>query len=175
MIERPDAISPIMSGELEERIERLESRIHELEAIEGVRATILDYALAHDRGQSDAVADLFTEDARLDIAGYGPDLDTTIEGRDAIRAMYTTLDRNYDNNPPFKHMVTNCHVTIEGTEAVAITYLNDLGGPQTDTGPGGGLYQDRLRCEPDGRWRFAHKQIIAVSTQTVNEALAGGI
>ena len=164
-----------MTAELEELIERLESRIGELEAIEGVRSTILDYALAHDRGQSDAVADLFTQDARLDIAGYGEDLDTTVHGRDAIRAMYTALDINYANNPPFKHMVTNCHVTVDGVDAVAITYLNELGGPKTDMGPGGGLYQDRLRLEADGRWRFAHKRSVATSTQTVNDALTDGV
>lgn len=164
-----------MSGDLKARVERLEVRIQELEAIEGVRSTILAYALAHDRGQSNAVAELFTEHARLDIAGYGPDLDTSIEGREEIRAMYTALDAKYANNPPFKHMVTNCHVTLEGEMAVAITYLHEWGGPRTETGPGGGLYQDRLRRESDGRWLFAHKRIISTSTQTVDDALANGI
>ncbi len=164
-----------MSDDLEARVGRLEKRIQEMEAIEGVRSTILAYALAHDRGQSDVVAGLFTEHARLDIAGYGPDLDTTIEGREGIRAMYTELDARYDNNPPFKHMVTNCHVRLEGEMAIAVTYLHAWGGPSTDTGPGGGLYQDRLQRESDGQWRFAHKQIISTSKQTVDDAIADGI
>lgn len=164
-----------MSDDLGARVGLLEARIQELEAIEGVRSTILSYALAHDRGQSDKVADLFTEQARLDIVGYGPDLDTTIEGREGIRAMYTALDAKFDNNPPFKHMVTNRHVTLEGESAVAVTYLHAWGGPKTETGPGGGLYHDRLRHESDGQWRFAHKRIISISTQTVGDSIADGI
>ena len=161
-----------MSGSPEARIEALETRIRELESTEAVRRTIIDYAIAHDRGMSDTVADLFTEDAALDIAGYGPDLDTTIHGRDAIRAMYRALDEKYDNDPPFKHMITNCQISIDGDEAVAVTYLAEWGGPKTDEGPGGGLYQDRLRREPGGVWRFAHKRIIATSKQTVDQALS---
>ncbi len=164
-----------MSDDLQARVECLEARIHELEAIEGVRSAILDYALAHDCGQSDRVADLFTEQAQLNITGFSPDLDTTIKGREAIRAMYTALDKQYDNNPPFKHMVTNCHVTLESETAVAVTYLHQWGGPRTDAGPGGGLYQDRLELESDGQWRFAHKRIVSTSTQTVGDAVSNDL
>ena len=167
-----------MSSNLAAAVQKLEARIQELEAMEAVRTTILNYALAHDRGQSDVVADLFTEEAVLDIAGYGPDLDTSIKGREGIRAMYTALDAKYRNNPPFKHMITNCHITIEGhdgNEAVAVTYLAEWGGPKTDSGPGGGLYHDRLRLEDDGQWRFAHKRIISTSTQTIDDALSHSI
>jgi uncharacterized protein (TIGR02246 family) len=164
-----------MTGTDSDRLDRLEARIDQLESVEAVRSTILEYVLAHDRGQSDRVADLFSEGARLDITGYGPELDTSIDGREAIRAMYTAIDAKYANNPPFKHMITNCHVTLAGDRAVAITYLDEWGGPQTDNGPGGGLYHDRLRREADGVWRFEHKRIISTSGQTVDEAVAGGI
>jgi len=164
-----------LSEDLENRLEALEARIVELESIEGVRAAILQYAHVHDRGMSDAVADLFTDDAVLDITGYGEQFDTSLTGQDAIRAMYNRLDARHNFNPPFKHMLTNCQITVEGDEAVAITYLDEWGGPQTDKGPGGGLYHDRLRKEDDGQWRFSHKRIISVSEQTVDEAVKEGI
>jgi ketosteroid isomerase-like protein len=164
-----------MTQDLETRLTALENRIAELESIEAVRATILEYAHVHDRGMSDSVADLFTEDTVLDITGYGEQFDTSLSGQDAVRAMYNRLDARHNFNPPFKHMLTNCLITIEGDEAVAITYLDEWGGPQTKRGPGGGLYHDRLRKEADGQWRFAHKKIISISEQTVDEAIRDGI
>jgi len=164
-----------MSNDVEARLAALEARIIELESIEGVRTAILQYAHVHDRGMSDDIADLFTEDTVLDIIGYGEQFDTSLQGQDAVRAMYNRLDARHNFNPPFKHMLTNCHITIEDDEAVAITYLDEWGGPQTENGPGGGLYHDRLRKEADGQWRFAHKKIISISEQTVDEAVKGGI
>jgi hypothetical protein len=165
-----------MSDTLENRLKVLEARIVELESIEAVRATILEYAAVHDRGMSDAVADLFTQDAVLDITGYGEQFDTSLSGQDAIWAMYNRLDARHNFNPPFKHMLTNCHITIEGhNDAVAVTYLDEWGGPQTNRGPGGGLYHDRLKRQADGQWRFSHKKIVSISEQTVDDAIKGGI
>jgi ketosteroid isomerase-like protein len=164
-----------MINDLTEHVEKLEARIRELEAIEGVRATILRYALAHDRGQSEAVANLFTDDARLEIVGFGSGLDTALSGREAIRKMYHAVDGRFDHNPPSKHVVTNCVISVAGNEAKAITYLDELGGPKTERGPGGSIYQDRLLYNSDGGWRFAHKRIVATSSQTVNDALAARV
>ena len=65
-----------------DRVRKLEARIGELEAVEAVRSTILAYALAHDRGQSDVVADLFAEDAVL-MPYYDGQYD--VHGRDGGR------------------------------------------------------------------------------------------
>lgn len=160
--------------ELSKRVETLTREIERLRAAEGIRTTIMNYTLAHDRGQSDMVADLFTEDAKLEISGYGERLDTVLQGREAIRNMYRTLDSKYDGPPPFKHVVTNNRIDIEGDEAIAITYL-DWGGPPTDEGPGGGLYHERLKLCDDGHWRFSHKRIVCTSSQTVDAAIAAKI
>lgn len=166
--------SPGAVEELSRRVEELTDEVARLKATEGVRATILDYTLAHDRGQSDLVASLFTEDAMLDISGYGENLDTVLKGRDAIRDMYRALDAKHVGPPPFKHVITNNRIEIEGNEAIAITYL-DWGGPPSDEGPGGGLYHERLKRCADGRWRFTHKRIVCTSSQTVDAAISAKI
>jgi len=51
--------------ELSARVEALTLEIKQLLAAEGIRTTIMNYALAHDRGPADMVADLFTEDAAI--------------------------------------------------------------------------------------------------------------
>lgn len=160
--------------ELSVRVEALTREIEHLRAAEGIRTTIMNYTLAHDRGQSDLVADLFTEDATLEISGYGERLDTVLTGREAIRDMYRALDGKHDGPPPYKHVVTNNRIEIDGDDAIAITYL-DWGGPPTDQGPGGGLYHERLKRCPDGRWRFSHKRIVCTSSQTVDAAISAKI
>ena len=157
--------------ELAKRVEALSREVERLSACGGVRATIMNYTLAHDRGQSDNVAALFTEDAVLEISGYGERLDTVLKGREAIRDMYRALDGKHDGPPAYKHVITNDRIEVDGDEAVAITYL-DWGGPPTDRGPGGGLYHERLRRCEDGRWRFAHKRIVSTSSQTVDAAIS---
>ena len=160
--------------ELSARVETLTLEIKQLLAAEGIRTTIMNYTLDHDRGQSDMVADLFTEDAKLEISGYGERLDTTLQGRASIREMYRALNSKHGGPPPFKHVVTNNRIDIDGNEAIAITYL-DWGGAPTDQGPGGGLYHERLKLCSDGRWRFSHKRIVCTSSQTVDAAIAAQI
>ena len=159
-------------------VEELEARVQELEAYEGVRRTIADYLLFHDLpGVVDQLVDLFTEDATLEISGYGEAIEGTLVGREAIRGLYGGIEEHMVKGPPtYKHITTNLRIVLEGeNEAVATQYLLEMGGPQTEKGPGGGLYQERLRREEDGRWRFTKKRIIATSQQSVHEGLISDI
>ena len=160
--------------ELREQVAALSAEVSRLRDLESVQRTLYDYCHYHDRGMSDETADLFTEDATLEILGYGEHLDTTLNGREAIRAMYTRLDSRWGGPPPSKHVITNSRIELDGDEAVVISYLA-IGGEKNEKGPGGGLYHERLRRESDGRWRFAHKKIIETSGMTVDAAVSGKV
>ena len=97
-------------SELRGEVERLSLRVAELDAMQAVRETVLDYVVYHDRGLSDQLADLFTDDALLEISGFGDDLDTRIEGRAAIREMYRQIDARSAGPPPYKHAITNLRI-----------------------------------------------------------------
>jgi len=157
---------------LYEEVERLSSRLEELDAVNAVRKTLLDYTFYHDRGLSDQLAELFTADAELDIIGFGEDLDTRIEGREAIRNMYRQIDAGSDGPPPYKHVITNLRIDIHGHQAVASSYLLDWGGAATDRGPGGSVYHERLIKQADGRWLIKRKRIVCTANLTVDAVLS---
>jgi ketosteroid isomerase-like protein len=155
-------------GRLREEVARLTSRLQNLEAVQAVRNTLLDYVHYHDRGLSSELAELFTEDAVLDISGFGDDLDISISGRAAIREMYARLDARSDGPPPYKHAITNLRIEVDGEQAVASSYLLDWGGAATDRGPGGSMYRERLERQDDGRWLIRHKRIVCTAELTVD-------
>ena len=64
--------------EARDQLQTLTARINELDARDAVRNTLLDYTLCHDLGLSEALAALFTEDATVEITGFGKRLDTSI-------------------------------------------------------------------------------------------------
>ena len=61
----------------------LEARIARLEARAEITYLVHEYTRVFDEGDSDAMADLFSEDARID---YGPALGGAMQGRENIRA-----------------------------------------------------------------------------------------
>ena len=154
-------------------IEEMEARLKELEAYEAIRNTIADYLFFMDQpGTAEDIIGLFTEDAILEISGYGEAIEGTLEGRDAIAGLYRGIKPPDGPPGPGKHITTNLRIKLEGEkEAVATQYLA-IGGDATEKGPGGGIYQERLRREADGRWRFTKKRIITTVERTVTEAFA---
>lgn len=151
-------------------IEELERRVAYLEAVEGVRRTVYEYLLLHDiPGVVEDLVRLFAEDAVLEISGYGESLEGVLEGRQAIGDLYRRLDAG--GVASGKHTTTNVHIEIEGDEATVISYLAVGAEATPGRAPGGGIYQERLRREADGRWRFTRKRIIGTGEQTVHAAL----
>jgi len=158
--------------QLREELDQLSTRLQELEAIHAVRETLLDYAHYHDRGLSSELAELFEENAVLDISGFGDDLDTSITGRVAIREMYAQIDARSAGPPPYKHVITNLRIEVDGEQAVASSYLMDWGGVATERGPGGSMYRERLQRQHDGRWLIKHKRIVCTTELTVDAVSA---
>ena len=157
---------------LQTEVDALSARLNELHAVQTVRNVLIDYTLYHDRGMSQELAELFTEDAVLDIAGFGADLDTSLTGRNAIREMYQQIDARSSGPPPHKHAITNLRIDVRGEAAIASSYLLDWGGTPTAAGPGGSIYHDRLEKQSDGRWLIKHKRIICTAEITVDAVLS---
>ena len=73
------------------------------------REELIEYARVYDEGNHDAMADLFTEDARID---YGPALGGPLQGREAIRGWL----RGIYGFRRTSHHVSNVQVRFEGDD-----------------------------------------------------------
>jgi len=115
-----------------------------------VRRTIAAYSQHCDDGRFDQWSDLFTDDARLVVAGR------TTDGRDDIRSYMESVQ------PPEargKHITANCLVEVDGDAAVARTdYLFVRAQPEGLTLVATGRYLDQL-VRDGSRWRFRQREI----------------
>jgi uncharacterized protein (TIGR02246 family) len=129
--------------------------IEELAAREAIRDTIARYAHAADTGTFDALADCFTEDGVLEIAG-GP----SIEGRAAIREYLGGVGRDLaaETTVPYvRHHVSSTLIEVTGAaSAMARSYFFVI----TERGPDHwGRYRDMFAAI-DGRWLLAHRRAL---------------
>jgi ketosteroid isomerase-like protein len=153
-------------------LEELVARVEKLEAVEEVRKVIRDYAFLHDQGRHTEMLELFEEDCIVEISGFGPQLEKTLNGHAEIFELYGG-DRDQDTSSiSFKHVITGSKIDVEGDEAVVVSYLmvttfsDGTGRTMQD-----GLYQERLRRGSDGQWRFCHKRIAGTQERGVFDAL----
>jgi len=120
------------------------------DVVEGVRATIAAYTQALDDGRTDDVVATFWPDGGCDIPGLG-----TFEGHEDLRAAYA----KWEPKRPQRHLVVNTHVTHwNDDEATAISDVVFL--LKGDAGWAVqlvGRYEDTLRSDDDGGWRFRHR------------------
>ena len=140
------------SIDLRAQLEKLESRVRDLEAAEEIRNLKATYAAACDDNYNpDAIAGLFVEDAVWDSDGLGK-----FEGREAIReffrgiSSYFTFALHYGLNPK---------IEVAGDTARARWYLFM---PCTVSDGGRALWRagfdDEEYVRVDGRWMFKSKK-----------------
>ena len=128
-----------------------------------IMRTLAEYGQCWDAGRLDEWAGLFTEGARLDVAGRA------IDGREAIRSYMAAVQAN---GGPGLHVTSNAVVDVDGngTATAASTYLFVR---PTDSGPvvaAAGGYRDELVAD-NGRWRFSRR---AISILSVRDGGSGG-
>lgn len=127
-----------------------------------IKNLIYRYADYLDRGELDNVAILLGQGRLLAVAGDG--VANEIVGEQAIRQMYTSFTRLYDDNgtPHTKHMTTNVIVDVanDGASAKARSYAIVF--QAVDDFPLqpiiGVRYYDSFVADPEG-WRFAERKI----------------
>jgi ketosteroid isomerase-like protein len=112
-----------------------------------------------DRGEIDAVVELFADDAVL-IPAYEGDARHT--GRAAVRAWYTRYAANtIAAVRGLRHKISTAMIEVDGDSATSVCYL-DADSVNLQTGKRslvGGRYEDRFVRTPDG-WRIAERRIV---------------
>ncbi|MGI5460230.1 nuclear transport factor 2 family protein [Streptomyces sp. CA-249302] len=118
-------------------------------ALAGVQSIIATYAQNIDTGNTDVVADLFTEDGVAEIEGQG-----TFEGRETIRKVYG----QFSPQAPQLHMVGNTVLTSEpGEEVTATSSLVFFARGEEGWGVQlVGTYEDTAVLV-DGEWKFRRR------------------
>ena len=121
------------------------------EIVSGISETLFDYCQFVDEARVDDFSGLFTEDAVYDMG-------LQLEGRASIRKV---VSRMLEGWVATSHHVTNIRAREVGAgsaEAMCSVYAwhQRLDGSQYELW---GRYVDRLRLEPDGRWRFTERRV----------------
>lgn len=111
-----------------------------------IRNRYAAYCFAADDRDPEAMADCFVADAEVDVVGRG-----VLRGRDAIAGVQKTPSTN-------RHLALNLWVqALDGASARVAAYFLVLDAEGAPVGHG--RYQDELRREADGAWRFHHRSI----------------
>lgn len=143
-------------------LEELVARVRRLEDLEAVRATWLDYCNRLDAVDLVALADVFTEDATVEMDGLAPSLDGAYHGRRSIIDDFyartgAASPKTAEGSARLMtgHLSTNMQIELDGDEATTLAYFFEIvAGNRILIG----TYQHRMRRDPD-RWRFAHLRI----------------
>jgi len=122
------------------------------------RAAIMDvviaYATALDTRDWEALAALFTDDARWEYRASGEQ----VHGPQAIAARMKPALEHLDAT---QHFNGNHVITIHGDEAEHTSYYQAQHVRDGELFLGAGRYEDRLRRTPDG-WRLTARVLISV-------------
>jgi hypothetical protein len=136
----------------------LAARVQRLEDLESVRSTWLDYCNRLDSFDYEALADVFTEDAEVEVDGLARALDGTYRGRRSIIGFYVGTETPPSGEPVgvmTGHLSTNMQIDLDGDQATTLAYFFEI---VDDNLVLIGTYQHRMRRDPD-RWRFAFLRI----------------
>jgi ketosteroid isomerase-like protein len=116
--------------------------------VAAVRALILEYAAAIDRGDLDGLADLFADGVLRSPRGEA-------RGRDAVRRWYQDVVLDDDGLPGTLHHVFGSDVVVAGDTARATSFVTVIqhGRPII-----AGRYDDRF-VRSDDSWHFAERTV----------------
>lgn len=141
-------------------IAKMEARLQRLEDLEGIRATWLQYCNRLDLQDFEGLADVFTEDADLEMDGLAAGLDGSYHGRRSIiDDFYTATETPASPEAASRfmtgHLSTNMQIELDGDQATTLAYFFEI---VDDDLVLIGTYQHRLRRDQD-RWRFSFLRI----------------
>jgi hypothetical protein len=163
---------------MDETIGNLLERVQRLEDLEAIRHTWRDYCRRLDAGDWPALADVFTQDAVLEMDGLNhlaPGLDGKYAGCETIIDDFykrTGSGRINSAEPLFAtgHISTNMQIDLEGDEATTLAYFFEIVANDRVLI---GTYQHRFRRATD-RWRFAFLRISVRYRAQLEAAQVGG-
>lgn len=155
-------------------LDDLRRRVGRLEDLEAVRATWLDYCNRLDAFDYERLADVFTEDATVEVNGLGRSLDGPYLGREQIIGFYRSTDAPSPDVPlgaMTGHLSTNMQIDLQGDEATTLAYFFEIVDNNLVLI---GTYQHRMRRMAD-RWRFAFLRITVRYRARIEAASVRGI
>lgn len=129
--------------------------------IRQIHDLITEHSWLLDHGRWHDVADLYTDEARLEI---GP---TILQGRSAFSAWAN--GRAADRGRRTHHQCTNIRIarapdgTVEGA-VMLVLHVSTDGGPAAIEFVG--EYRDRYCQDSQGRWRFQQRSLFSISDPT---------
>ncbi len=117
------------------------------------------YSIAYDDNDMAEMADTFTEDAVLSMRITGGDLIGPFEGKEAVMKLMT--DSLASQTDQRRHVTTNLVIRAEDERTASVSsYLTLI---SVENGAAKVLstarYDDELRREDDGSWRFTKRHI----------------
>lgn len=124
---------------------------------DAIAATIAAYCQLCDDGRFDEWAQLFTDDARFVVMGR------THEGRAAIQAF---IEAGQPPERRGRHATFNSLVRLDSAEG-ARAWTDYLFMDRERSVTSVGRYHDELVPGPDGRWRFALREIVFMGDEPV--------
>lgn len=139
-------------------LEALAERLRAWEDERAVLAVLTAYGHAIDAGDEAAWLACFTADARFSTSGAGRGkMAFDVAGREALADFVARHSRRPHGFQ--EHLVLNPVVTFDGADAAHVIsrFLVLMRHEERPAIRAFGRYEDRLRREPDGRWRIAHR------------------
>lgn len=145
--------------DLQKRIEALEKRLRDVEAIEGIRDTIARYCWALDNKDWVEIDAIFTDDAVIDHTKWRG---TTFRGKEAI-LNFCKAHREKAMKFTNRHAL-NERISVEGNTAKGKAYHLVMYSQPNDSIIGWGHYEWEFRLE-NGKWRIC-KMVLLPNTYT---------
>ena len=136
-------------SEIEERVEQLEARLADLADREAIRELTSDYCQRVQRGDVEAVVELFCEDGSIEME------DTVTRGHEQLRASYSQALAEMTPKP----FIHNHVIELDGDNARGICSVEIRLVQDGRAHDAAGHYDDDYR-KVDGRWRFQRRVFV---------------
>jgi SnoaL-like protein len=155
---------PAPGGDVEARLARLERRVASLEAVEGIRHTLSDYARALDERRPELLDRVFTEDCHLVTIPWGADT----RGKARMRLAFERYWARFANP---RRYYANEAITVDGETATAFTYWLVTQDDGDRSAIGWGTYDWAFRRE-EGIWKVSELVVRVLTMTTLDRGWA---
>jgi len=149
----------------ETRLAALERRVASLEAMEGVRLTMSDYARALDERRPELLDRIFTEDCQLVTVPWGADS----RGKAKLLRVFDNYWKRFGSPRRYS---ANEAITVDGGTASVFSYWFVTQDDGDKSAIGWGTYDWQLRYEND-MWRISELVIRVLTMTTLDRGWAG--
>ena len=152
-------------SDVDARLAALERRVATLEAMEGVRQTMSDYARALDERRADLLDQIFTDDCHLVTMPWGADT----HGKAKLLHVF---ERYWERFKHPRRYYANESIIVDGDTVTAFTYWLVMQDDHERSALGWGTYDWVFRRE-EGIWRVSELVIKVLTMTTLDRGWAG--